>query len=324
MEFKICVRRFREHLLIDEYDNNGHSDHKVEDYSDSDLDDIDNERANNDENVYASSVGNPSRGIVIRNELGAHMSIVDPDAAHASEFLEYPDILSVHRLTTDPKRELFVGQKFATKEDYVFAIVESKNIKSWEFFLMNLRMYVLALQAGNLDAKNEAETSKSNGGRTRFCREVTEFSDCRPDILPRPYRVDLRNKRCYYEKFQTLCYLCTHVVTACARVRINAEQYIDEVYTLERTLHIWENEFPVLHDLSTWKMSSLTFELVPNNGLRRESKGRPHVTRIHGEMDMKEKSDPKICGLCRTIVHNQTKCLHRTCHIRQPSRSSGI
>ncbi|PPD98045.1 hypothetical protein GOBAR_DD04912 [Gossypium barbadense] len=87
------------------------------------LNDINDESVNDNGNVYASSVGNPSRDIFIRNDLGANMSIVDPNAAHASEFPEYPDILPTHRLAVDPEHEvLFVGQKFATKEDCVFSI----------------------------------------------------------------------------------------------------------------------------------------------------------------------------------------------------------
>ncbi|PPS18220.1 hypothetical protein GOBAR_AA02353 [Gossypium barbadense] len=76
----------------DVYDNNGSSDHKFEDYNDLDqdevLDDINDEGANDNEHVNTTSVGNPNRGIVICNDLGAYMSIIDPDTADASEFLE--------------------------------------------------------------------------------------------------------------------------------------------------------------------------------------------------------------------------------------------
>ncbi|KAK5812434.1 hypothetical protein PVK06_027864 [Gossypium arboreum] len=94
------------HLVIktnadgdEKYDNNGPN-HEVEDYSDPNLDevlhDIDNKGAGDDENVNTSSFRNPSQGIVIRNDLGAYISIIDPDAMHATEFLEYPDILPSH------------------------------------------------------------------------------------------------------------------------------------------------------------------------------------------------------------------------------------
>ncbi|XP_052479049.1 uncharacterized protein LOC105801312 [Gossypium raimondii] len=82
---------------------------------------------------------------------------------------------------------------------------------------------------------------------------VTETIGCRPSIPPRSYGVDLRNRRCDCRRFQTLHFPCAHVVAACAKVGLNIEQFIDEVYTIERTLRVWENEFPVLPDLSTWE-----------------------------------------------------------------------
>ncbi|KAH1056876.1 hypothetical protein J1N35_034941 [Gossypium stocksii] len=76
------------------------STHEVEDYNDSDLgevlDDIDDKGANDDGNVKASSVGNTSRCIMIHNDLREHMLIINPDATHAFEFSEYPNILHAH------------------------------------------------------------------------------------------------------------------------------------------------------------------------------------------------------------------------------------
>ncbi|XP_040967164.1 uncharacterized protein [Gossypium hirsutum] len=148
---------------------------------------------------------------------------------------------------------------------------------------------------------------------------VTETIGRRPGIPPRSYGVDLRNRRCHCRRFQTLHYPCAHVVAACAKVSVNVEHFIDEVYTLARTLRVWENEFPVLPDLSTWKVPPMTFELVPDKGLRRNPKGRPQSSRIHNEMDIREKSDGKLCGVCRLAGHNRSKCPFRDYHVGQSS-----
>ncbi|KAH1033243.1 hypothetical protein J1N35_045417 [Gossypium stocksii] len=140
-----------------------------------------------------------------------------------------------------------------------------------------------------------------------FC--VTETISCQSSIPPRSYGVDLRNRRYDCRRFQTLHYPYAHVVAACAKVSLNVDQFIDEVYTLELTLCVWENEFPVLPDLSTWKVPRTTFELIPDKGLRRNSKGRPQSSRIRNEMDIREKSDGKLCGVCRLAGHNRSKCL---------------
>ncbi|PPS02358.1 hypothetical protein GOBAR_AA18304 [Gossypium barbadense] len=144
---------------------------------------------------------------------------------------------------------------------------------------------------------------------------VTETIGRRPGIPPRSYGVDLRNRRCDCRRFQTLHYLCTHVVAVCAKVSLNVEHFIDEVYTLRRTLRVWENEFLVLPGLSTWEVPPTTFELVPDKGLCRNLKGRPQSSRIYNEMDIREKFDGKLCGVCRLAGHNQSKCPLRNYHV---------
>ncbi|XP_016667277.1 uncharacterized protein [Gossypium hirsutum] len=103
--------------------------------------------------------------------------------------------------------------------------------------------------------------------------QVTETIGRRLGIPPRSYGVDFRNRQCDCKRFQTLRYPYAHVVVACSKVSLNVEQFIDKVYTLERKLCVWENEFPVLPDLSTWEVPPTTFELVPDKGLRRNPKG---------------------------------------------------
>ncbi|KAK5833079.1 hypothetical protein PVK06_016891 [Gossypium arboreum] len=105
----------------------------------------------------------------------------------------------------------------------------------------------------------------------------------RPDIPPRPYRVDLQNRRCDCRRFQTLHYSCAHVVAACAKVNLNVEKFVNDVYTLKRTLRVWENEFIILSNLFTWEVPPTTFELAPNRGLS----GIREVVRNHPESIMK-------------------------------------
>ncbi|PPD70055.1 hypothetical protein GOBAR_DD33071 [Gossypium barbadense] len=103
------------------------ADHEVNSKSNPDVDevpdDINDEGMNEDRNVNVSSIENQIRHIVIHNNFGAQMSRIDPDAARAAEFLEYPEILPAHRMVvySDPE-ELFVSQRFESKEEYVFAI----------------------------------------------------------------------------------------------------------------------------------------------------------------------------------------------------------
>ncbi|KAL1105014.1 hypothetical protein V6Z11_D04G105300 [Gossypium hirsutum] len=150
---------------------------------------------------------------------------------------------------------------------------------------------------------------------------VTKTIGRRSGIPPRSYGVNLWNIRCDCRRFETLHYPCAHVVAACAKLNVNVEQFVDDVYTLERTLRVWENEFPVLPNLSTWEVPPTTFELVPHRGLRRNPRGYPQSSRIHNEMDIREKSDGKRCGICRLSGHNWNKSAQRNYHVRQSSGS---
>ncbi|PPD76816.1 hypothetical protein GOBAR_DD26250 [Gossypium barbadense] len=95
--------------------------------------------------------------------------------------------------------------------------------------------------------------------RMAMSMTVEVYSRHNETIPPRFYGVDLRNRRCDCKKFQTLHFPCAHVVAVCAKVGFNVEQFIDEVYTIERTLRVWENEFPVLPDLSTWECRDILY-----------------------------------------------------------------
>ncbi|XP_012453293.2 uncharacterized protein LOC105775318 [Gossypium raimondii] len=148
---------------------------------------------------------------------------------------------------------------------------------------------------------------------------VTETISRRTGIPTRSYGVDLRNRWCKCRRFDTRHYPCAHVVAACAKVNLNVEQYVDDVYTLERTLRVWENEFPVLPNLSTWEVPPMAFELLPDRGLQRNPRGHPQSSRIRNEMDIREKFDGKRCGLCGLSGHSQNKCPHRNFHVGQSS-----
>ncbi|KAK5825774.1 hypothetical protein PVK06_020640 [Gossypium arboreum] len=97
----------------DGFDKNCHFNHEGEDFSDPDVDDIPDDIENkgaNDENDFTPSFRNLSHGIVICNNLEAYVSIIDPDRKHASDFLEYLDIIPAHMMLADSEsKKLFMG-----------------------------------------------------------------------------------------------------------------------------------------------------------------------------------------------------------------------
>ncbi|PPR93108.1 hypothetical protein GOBAR_AA27566 [Gossypium barbadense] len=129
-------------------------------------------------------------------------------------------------------------------------------------------------------------------------------------IAPRSYEVDLWNRRRDCRRFQTLHYPCVHVVAACAIVSFNSARCVSGRMSSLSYLTYLCGEVPLT-----------TFELVPDKKLRRNPKSCPQSTRIRNEMDNREKSDGKCCGLCKLASHNRSKCPQRNYYVGQSSRS---
>ncbi|KAK5842824.1 hypothetical protein PVK06_005226 [Gossypium arboreum] len=78
--------------------------------------------------LYCRTRSNQNARIQLFVELASVKPTEDPtpldlDATHAAEFPEYPEILPAHRLAINSNlEELFMGQRFESKEKCVFSI----------------------------------------------------------------------------------------------------------------------------------------------------------------------------------------------------------
>ncbi|PPD98649.1 hypothetical protein GOBAR_DD04336 [Gossypium barbadense] len=139
-------------------------DYEMDSESDPDADevpdDIDDEGVNEDENVNASLVRNQIRRIVIHNNPGAHMSQIDPDAAQATEFLKYPEILHANRIGVySDLEELCMGQIFeswqkAAIDEYELHLCRSR--RSYE-----LEPHTFRQRMARLESDMEGQTNTS-------------------------------------------------------------------------------------------------------------------------------------------------------------------
>ncbi|PPD77672.1 hypothetical protein GOBAR_DD25409 [Gossypium barbadense] len=175
----------------DGYDSNNHCDQEVDSESDSDMDDvpddIDDEDVNDDENINASSEGNHIRRIVIHNNLGPHMSLINPDTAHVFEFLEYPKILPAHQLAVDSDpEELFgvleVGGRLQLVDMSTIKLGEEdqrcvvENMTSSN----SICLFGYILQVGYLNANNGSATSQPVGDGTCVYQRCQGYNGCKP------------------------------------------------------------------------------------------------------------------------------------------------
>ncbi|PPS05387.1 hypothetical protein GOBAR_AA15267 [Gossypium barbadense] len=307
----------------DGYDNSDPCDEEVDSDSDPDVDDvpddIDNEDVNDDGNINASSVGNQMRRVVIHNNPGPHMSLIDPDVAHEVEFPEYPEILPAHWLAVNSEhdellarfqyqvsyRKAWIAKQMAMEQLYEDFDASYNELQGW---IATMREYqqVNQIEAGHVFVEDVRDAMVANCRMARSMN-VEIYSRCHETF--RVTETIGRRPVYHLDPMELISVTDGVIAGACAKVNLNVEQFVDDVYTLERTLRVWENEFPVLPDLSTWEVPPTTFELVPNRGLRRNPRGHPQSSRIRNEMDIREKSDGKRCGLCRLAGHNRSKCL---------------
>ncbi|PPE00702.1 hypothetical protein GOBAR_DD02281 [Gossypium barbadense] len=211
-----------------------HCDEKVDSNGDPDVDDvpddIDDEDVNNDGNINASSVKNQMRRILIHNNPGPHMSLIDPDAAYVTEFSEYPEIVHPHRMniSVDYKvvvstSTIYIGECWKAAEGCnwrqlgipvchgdPFTASVTLRLTSIKIIRMQIGRDKSWQWVGYLDAKNGSATSRPDRGGT--CVPPATF-----ELLPdrglcrnprgRPQLTRIRNKMDIREKSDRV-YLC--------------------------------------------------------------------------------------------------------------------
>ncbi|PPD92723.1 hypothetical protein GOBAR_DD10337 [Gossypium barbadense] len=137
----------------------------------------------------------------------------NPDATHVAEFPKYLDIPPVHRLDvdSDPKK-LFVVHEL---EPHIFRqrMTQLESDMEATFYRLATLMLIIGQQQVN---------------QMKVGHVLVE--DVRDAMVANLQMARSMNVE---------------------RVLLNVEKFVDDVYTLERTLRVRENEFPVLPDLST-------------------------------------------------------------------------
>ena len=121
------------------------------------------------------------------------------------------------------------------------------------------------------------------------------------------FSVDLIRRYCDCGDFQTDRYPCRHVIACCANQNIDWQVYIDSIYSMEKVCKVYDREFQVVGNRSTWPPYNGPV-IRPNPQLKRNMKGRPRSTRFLNEMDMREMRGPKRCTVCRGEGHSRRQC----------------
>ncbi|RYR09818.1 hypothetical protein Ahy_B05g078241 [Arachis hypogaea] len=215
-----------------------------------------------------------------------------------------------------------------------FAIVEGETADAWEFFLSNLRRYVVTIDGVGIisDRHNsiDAAIARSNGySRTeqeynknyqrlrergnivvnRFDRrnEMFEVREMQDGSI---HTVNLAQRHCDCGHFQVERLPCRHVLACCANQRLDWQIYVHDVYKMSEICKVYRGEFVPMGDPSTWAPYEGA-KVIANWTLRRATKGRPKSTRYLNEMDSRDMRRPRRCTICGREGHSQSRCPQR-------------
>ncbi|KAH1098492.1 hypothetical protein J1N35_015413 [Gossypium stocksii] len=207
-----------------------------------------------------------------------------------------------------------------------FAIVDKENLESWEFFLTNLRRYVI--RNDNIciisdRGKGLIAAIRHSGVPWRsvycICHIVANFhrdyknADWKRQVVAMAIFSRLTTVMPRMGQQQVDQMEAEHVFVEDVKDAMVVNIEWRELISGTDGANVGGSKHFIIHVRMSWQRVL--------RGLRRNPRGRPQSSRIRNEMDIMEKSDCKHFGLCKLVGHNQNKYPHRNYHVGQSSRS---
>ncbi|KAK9121053.1 hypothetical protein Syun_018670 [Stephania yunnanensis] len=130
--------------------------------------------------------------------------------------------------------------------------------------------------------------------------------------------VILKDRVCSCNKWQSFGFPCSHVLAACAFIRLSYAQFIEPYYRIYVYAQCHSYKFKAIPDEKYW--STFGTKIIPDPRCRR-GQGRPKGSRRHTEMDLPNVQRPMQCGICHQEGHIRTTCLNKD-RQRVPTRKN--
>ena len=122
--------------------------------------------------------------------------------------------------------------------------------------------------------------------------------------------VRLNQRSCTCGKFQQLKIPCSHAIACCMEVGVDYMMFVDDVYSLARTIQCYATNFHPLGNEAYWPAidDDDGRKVIPDEDTRRH-RGHP-AGRRKNEMDTGPSSQKKnqTCSRCGSVGHNRRKC----------------
>lgn len=119
--------------------------------------------------------------------------------------------------------------------------------------------------------------------------------------------VRISQHTCTCQKWQCYHLPCSHVMAACAKVKIDFYRYVDRCYTINEYHQSYAPMFQPIPHQDYWSQYEQGTIIIPDKSRLRQ-KGRPRSTRIRNDMDVRETGSRYRCGICHGEGHDRRTC----------------
>ena len=126
----------------------------------------------------------------------------------------------------------------------------------------------------------------------------------------RTQRLNLHDQKCTCGKTLIYGFPCIHIIATCQHRCIDFWLFVQGYYTTQSYYDTWASLFHPIFNEDEWPLYDGP-TIVPPKSMKHIGSGHPKSTRLHNEMDVRERKTPITCKLCKQSGHNRGSCKNR-------------
>ena len=126
----------------------------------------------------------------------------------------------------------------------------------------------------------------------------------------RTHQLNLHEKNCTCGKTLIYGFPCNHIIAACQHRCVDFWFFVQGYYTTQSYYDTWASLFhPIFNEDELPLYDGPT--IISPEPMKRMGSERPKSTRLHNEMEVRERKKNIICGLCKQPGYNRRSCKNR-------------
>ena len=126
----------------------------------------------------------------------------------------------------------------------------------------------------------------------------------------RTHPLNLHNKKCTCGKTLIYGFPCSHIIATCQHRCVNFRLFVQGYYNTQSYFDTWASLFQPIFNKDVWPLYDGP-TIVPLESMKHMGSGRPKLTQLYNEMDVKEGKTAITCGMCKQLGLNRRSCKNR-------------